>query len=331
MKQKATYFIVSLIFTILTLYFFGDKLEDSVRNTYRKNICNCDTLRPNEFLDSAGIPIIDFFSISGSHIGQQRNPVSVCFKADEYFNNNDTSGFNNCVKWIINNSITIDSCRLIQYNYDWLYGMKKPWRSAMAQGLSIKTLTQAYEASKDTSLLLYITEFINSFYLAVDSGGITYYINDSACWYEEYSHVSGENPMILNGMLYCLDGLYYNYEKTANKQSLNLFYKGINALEQELINYDNGYLSYYDNQKNIATDYYHNIHVRFLQKFYEITKNETLKKYYEKWKLYEPENYLKNKIENPNKAFVFILLNCVFFFYLVIRFISKILLKITKK
>ena len=327
LKRQIFYIFLSLSVSILILSFKGQLLEDSLRNFYRKDICYCDTLRPHEFVDSLGIPIVDFYSIAGFHIGKQRNPVSVCFQADEYFQNNESEKFNNCVNWIIDNSTLADSARFVNYNYDWLYGMKKPWKSAMAQGLAIKILTQAYEHTKDTTYLSIINEFINSFYLPVDSGGITYLINDSTFWYEEYSHINGENPMILNGMMFCLDGLYYNYEKTKNLRSLELFNSGINALELNLRKYDNGNLSFYDNQKNISTEYYHEIHVRLLNKFYEITGNNALKEYYEKWKLYEPENYLIDKIKNINKTFVFLLIGFSLLIYFVIWLIFRMFLK----
>jgi len=325
LKRHLIYFSLSFLITTLILSFRGQLLEDTLRNFYRKNICNCDTLRPIEVLDSLGVPIIDFFSISGYHIGKQRNPVSVCFKADEYYLKNEIIKFNNCVDWISDNSTLEDTVRYLNYNYDWLYGMQKPWKSAMAQGLSIKVFTQAYELSKDTIFLFFISEFINSFYVPVDSGGVTYFINDTTWWYEEYSHVNGDNPMILNGMLFCLDNLYYNFEKTGNKHSLDLFKKGINALENKLNIYDTGNLSYYDNQKNMANEYYHNIHVKFLKKFYEITKNETLKSYYDKWKLYKSENYIISCVKKPNKTFIVLFVGLIIIFYLL--FILRLLKK----
>lgn len=320
-KRHILILLLSLFVSILILSFKGQFLEDSIRNFYRNDICNCDTLRPNEFVDSLGVPVVDFYSIAGFHIGKQRNPVSVCFKADEYFQNQEYVKFDNCVKWIIDNSQLEDSARFLNYNYDWLYGMKKPWKSAMAQGLAIKTLTQAYENSKDSNYLAAITELLNSFYVPVDSGGIAYLLSDTAFWYEEYSHINSQKPMILNGMMFSLDGLYYNYEKTGNKKSLDLFSKGINALEIKLKNYDNGSLSYYDNQKNISTEYYHNIHVTLLMKFYEITGSNIFKEYYEKWELYKPDNYLIAKIKSPNKAFIILLFGFIIMFYLIFALI----------
>lgn len=79
------------------------------------------------------------------------------------------------------------------------------------------------------------------------------------------------------------------YQATGNKLALSLFQDGISELRMHLQDYDTGHWTYYDREGNLAYDY-HYIHVGELQSLYEITSDEVLKKYHDKWARYFPIN-----------------------------------------
>ncbi|HBF87186.1 MAG TPA: hypothetical protein DDX39_00985 [Bacteroidales bacterium] len=331
MSKKKTILVkilISIIATFILLHFVGDTTEKSIRHFYREKICNCDTLRFKEFNDSLGVPFINYFSITGKHIGVQRNPTSICFAADKYFNdiekNENKTKFTNCVNWLLKNGIRKDSCLFYEYNFDWVYHTKAPWRSAMAQGLAIKTFTQAFQIFRDSVYLQKIDSILNSFLLEVDSGGITYKESINKWWYEEYSCKNSSKPHVLNGMMYALHGLYYNYQHTKNECALEFFNKGINSLKSNIPIYDNvNERSFYDLKGKVADEYYHQIHVDFLKEFYKITHEKTFLNYYNKWSSISPENYLFKTISNPSKSAILI--------FIIIFTIIYLLISLTKR
>lgn len=339
MKTHIKHIIISIstiLISLVLLQFYGNSVETNLRDFYRDKICGCDTLRFKVYKDSLGVPYINYFSITGKHIGIQRNPTSGSFAADEYFakivgentNNGEKQKFQNCVNWICENAELEDSCLYLTYKFDWVYNLKPNWKSAMAQGMAIKTLTQAFELSNDSMYLSKIEMFLNSFHKSVDEGGVTHKISDSAWWYEEYSQENGVKPHILNGFMYALDGLYYNFKATKNPHSKMLFDKGINALKLNLYLYDNGSeRSFYDNKKKITPEYYHNIHVQFLKEFSEITNEKIFAEYYQKWSNIKPDSYLVKSIKNPNKSFFAMFFGsfCIIYFiiFLVWFFVEK--------
>ena len=340
LKKHIKHIIISIsaiLISLVLLQFYGNVVETNVRDFYRDKICACDTLRFKIYKDSLGVPYVNYFSITGKHIGIQRNATSVSFAVDEYFqeivgeksnngekntvvgDNTNNVKFQNCVNWILANAEKQDSCLYLKYKFNWVYNLKPNWKSAMAQGLAVKTLTQAFELSKDSIYLIKIEMFLNSFHNAVNDGGVTHKISDSAWWFEEYSQENGENPYILNGMMYALDALYYNYSITKNQHSKMLFDKGMNALKLNLHLYDNGSeRSFYDNQKTVSTEYYHQIHVDFLKKFAETTNEKIFADYYKKWSEIKPNSYLEKLFKNLNKSFVLLFVAVFVICYLII-------------
>lgn len=320
--KKFIFTLLSAIaITIVILHFLGNKLENKFRHFYRDKICNCDTLRFREFNDSLSVPYINYYSISGEHIGIQRNPTSVCFAADRYFEANDKIHFSNCIDRLNQNSTTKDSSIFFEYKFNWVYDTKKPWRSAMAQGLALEAYTQAFQLFQDSIYLLKIDSILNSFAIEVDNGGITYKDAPNTWWYEEYA--CSLKPRVLNGMMYALNGLYYNYQITGNQKSQVLFEKGINSLKSNLEKYDNGNeRSFYDIHKKVADEYYHQIHIDFLKEFFAITKDNTFQIYYNKWSAIKAKCYISKLITEPNRSSILLsisLFAIIFFTILILR------------
>ncbi|MDL9985127.1 D-glucuronyl C5-epimerase family protein [Providencia rettgeri] len=100
------------------------------------------------------------------------------------------------------------------------------------------------------------------------------------------------NSIILNGWFFSLWGLLeleliYPNEKLnkINKSIIDSIIKNINL-------FDTGFWSKYDN-KNIASPFYHDLHIEQLKVMYHITQDSTFKAYIEKWDMYRNKNTYK--------------------------------------
>jgi heparosan-N-sulfate-glucuronate 5-epimerase len=328
LKKLLLQIFTSFFGAIIVLHFFGNGIEESIRMFYRDNLCNCDTLRHKEFYDSLGVPYINYYSINGIHIGKQRNPTTISFAANNYFNKinfeNNKGKFKNCIDFFQHSFTRIDSSLFLEYKFYWVYNTQPPWRSAMAQGLAIKTFTQAFQIYNDSIYLQIADSLLNSFLIEVNSGGITYIDSNENWWYEEYASKNSTKPRVLNGMMYALHGIFYNYEHTNNEFAYKLFKKGINSLKSNLWKYENGKEhSFYDIHQKISTEYYHQIHVDFLKEFYKLTNENIFLIYYNKWSSIKSECYLSKLFSKPNKSSVFVFFTIFVGFFLIVFFLKK--------
>ena len=137
---------------------------------------------------------------------------------------------------------------------------------------------------------------MNSFFVSVEDGGITYKDKTDSWWYEEYvSYNKGtKESRVLNGMLFTLVGIHEYYKYTNNDDAKILFDKGVNNVVENLCKYDNNGNSYYDVFYNPAQKY-HKIHVNLLNQLYSITGQEIFKKYSDKWNNFTRDSIVENK------------------------------------
>lgn len=173
----------------------------------------------------------------------------------------------------------------------------------MAQGQAIQALKRAYDVSRDQKYLDTANALLNSFFVEVKEGGVTYKTERDGWWYEEYaSNGRVKESRVLNGMMYAMLGIYEYYEFTGHEDAKYLFDQGVFALKKNLPRYDaNGY-SYYDILEGLALQY-HNVHIELLERLYHITKEEHFREYHDRWQSYkEPlsttaNNFLKKMIK----------------------------------
>ena len=237
-------FFSSILLTTLFLHFFGEKSETTLRNFYRESICKCDTLRPKIIIDTIGIPSVNYYSVSGEHIGIQTNPLEICKYGLTYFESYQAGELSSkpkllaCSNWLIENSEQIDSFALYHYKYPKkAYNLTAGWLSAMTHGMAIQLLIHVYNETQDSIYLLKSEQILNTFFLPVDSGGITYKTENEGWWYEEYAQLGSTKPYVLMGMLDALLGIHIYYQKTHQKNAYFLFNKGMIALEKNLHKY----------------------------------------------------------------------------------------------
>lgn len=212
-------------------------------------------------------------------------------KSLKFYNDFVNTGNQTSKKYLINNADWIlenfqNKGNYLIYEYDFpfpLFDLPLYWHDGMAQSRSIQVLIKAHQLTNDTKYMDGADLLLNALFVEVKDGGTTYKTNDKGWWYEHYAHIEGNEPRILNGHMAILLGIYEYYEYTNDKDAKFLFDQGIVALTNDLPLYDlNGY-SYYDIHKKPASIKYHNYHINLTQKLYEITNEEKIKEFHDKW------------------------------------------------
>jgi len=281
---------------------FGDsELSDSETNDME--IEDIDQIEENnsDWLCKTHIPEVKFF-FSNSNISKfdhfikdeknipmaehngvnYYNPVTISQYGAHLFshyletqNDETIQVFFNNADWLVNNLTKKEGVWAYEYPIDYPYfWATAPWISAMAQGLALTVLYQAYYLSKDTEYLNVAEKILTSFDYNVEEGGVTRIIDEKYLWYEEYA---GEHPsLVLNGKIFALAAIHYYAALTKSSKASDIYKKGEEALIYMLENYDRKYWSFYDNRiggGTIAKSEYHMIHIDQLIFMCSITQN----------------------------------------------------------
>jgi heparosan-N-sulfate-glucuronate 5-epimerase len=243
-------------------------------------------------LDKSSIPIVDLGYKNGLYLGPTRNPVTTSLVAlnffDQYFHKKDAKdkqAFMNDSNWLVKNVVSRGNYSIFEYNYTWDdYNLKPPWHSGLAQGDALHVLLKAYKLTGESKYLDTARMLLNSFYVDVRDGGVTYKSPKDGWWYEEFPGGANRQPRVLNGMMFAILGIYDFYNFTRDKDAKYLFDQGVLALEKGLSRYDEqGKYSVYDIERRPATLSYNKIHVDLLGKLYDVTGIRIFKEYHDKW------------------------------------------------
>jgi heparosan-N-sulfate-glucuronate 5-epimerase len=287
--------LVIIVFSLITILVIipyydtvkGITIHDIQNNN--QNLVLCDTA-PRTLCDRKGLAYQDY----GTDIGIHLNPLRTASKALHYYedyikNGNETAKtlLLNNANWIVNNSKSFGNYSVLEYEFPYPdYKLEPGWHSAIAQGRAIEALIRAHNITDDERYIDTAKMLLNSFFIEVKVGGVTYKTNDEGWWYEEYPSKSKEaiNPRVLNGMMSALLSIYEYFNYTRDPMAKHLFDQGILALENNLPHYNNNGYSYYDILGNDAKPGYHQLHVKYLRILYDITEKPTFKKYHDIWK-----------------------------------------------
>ena len=242
-------------------------------------------------------------------IGKQRNPMTVCNKALYYHNRflkGDSSQkvlFLNCADWLESDLTLQKNFGVLKYAYNWpMYNMVAPWRSGLANGVSLQVFVKAHALSGNTKYLSDAKQVLNSFFVEVKDGGVTYESKDNGWWFEEFADEEGVVSRVLNGHVFALLGIHEYYTYTHDSSANYLFHQGLLALTKTLPKYDKGGgHSWYDLRGTPANNKYHFIHVDLLDRLYHITEDKVCKFYADKWRSYTPPSLTRRLIMGPVK------------------------------
>jgi heparosan-N-sulfate-glucuronate 5-epimerase len=267
-------------------------------------------------IDNSSVPIVDYGYMDEIYIGPQRNAVTTTNKALSYYEEYNRTGddyskraFLNNSDWLVNNAVPKGNYSIFEYKFPWPpFHLKPLWHDGMAQGRAIQVLIKAHEITGDEKYLDSAKLLLNSFFVEVKNGGVTYKTPNDGWWYEHYAGVGGDEPRVLNAMLFTILGIYEYYEYTHDPAAKYLFDQGVLALKKDLPRYEyyNGTYSTYHvlNNQIPASLSYHDIHVKLLGDLYKITREEIFKIYHDKWKNFNISETLFQKLDiydNPSE------------------------------
>lgn len=181
-----------------------------------------------------------------------------------------------CADWAVENQQ--ESGGFITFEFE---NPEAPY-SSMAQGEGISMLIRAYKETEDERYLRAI-ELAKDFMLrSVSEGGTTVYHKAEVYLYERT-----DLPLILNGWIFSLWGLY-DYGKFFGDESIMKTVDAtVESLKRRLRDFDNGYWSKYDEGKMICSPFYHRLHIAQLRVMYDLFGDGIFLEYAEKWEGYQ--------------------------------------------
>tara|TARA_Y100001970_G_scaffold279324_1_gene386445 strand:- start:1480 stop:2454 length:975 start_codon:yes stop_codon:yes gene_type:complete len=251
--------------------------------------------------DKSGIPILDYHG----EIGQQYNPIAIAQYGLGNYNLFLKTNKEAFIKKFLNvadymtNSLELNNYGIHVWNhhFDFEYRdtLKSPWYSGLAQGLGLSVLIRAFlETDNEKYLEAHRMAWV-SMTKEIDDGGVIYIDEQGQYWIEEY--IVQPPTSILNGFIWAIWGVLDTWRFLKLQDSKTLLENCYATLANNLHQYDNGYWSMYDkpnlNRDNLASPFYHKLHIIQLQILANITKNSIYAEYANKWQGYQLSDYNK--------------------------------------
>ncbi len=165
--------------------------------------------------------------------------------------------------------------------------------SSMAQGEGISMLIRAHILTGDERFADAAHKAREFMLTPITDGGTAEYIDEGVLLYEDTC-----NPVILNGWIFSLWGLYDYCKYFCDQQSRDVLEKTLAALCNKLPSFDTKYWSKYEDGKRICSPFYHKLHIAQLEVMYDLFGDDVYKDYADKW-----ASYLKS-FWKPKRAFV---------------------------
>lgn len=192
-----------------------------------------------------------------------------------------------CADWAVDNQD--EKGRWVTFAYE---NAEMPY-SAMAQGEAISLLIRANHLTKSQKYTDPTHRAYKYMITPIEKDGPTKYVDNKVYFYE-----CPADPLILNGWIFSLWGLWDYVIEYNNSEAKVILQKTINTLENELNRFDLKYWSKYEDGIRIASPFYHSLHIAQLKVMFVLTGKPVFKYYADKW-----EQYQKNWF-NRKRAFI---------------------------
>lgn len=210
---------------------------------------------------------------------------------DLYLMNGDESMLRKtlaCADWAVTNQE--ESGGWITFAYK---SLEQPY-SSMAQGEAISLLSRAYIITQDDKYIECARKAKEFMLIPLEKGGTTSYFGEDV-----YFHEYTMEPVVLNGWIFSLWGIFDYYKLTKDEALKEILDATLKTLHKSLEKYDIGYWSVYDiGQERICSPFYHQLHIAQLRVMHKLFDDVIYKEYADVW-----ENYQKNGW-NRNRAFL---------------------------
>ena len=191
-----------------------------------------------------------------------------------------------CSEWALNNR---------QEDGSWItfeYKSKEHPYSSMAQGEGISLLIRAHILTGDSRYLHAVHKAKEFMLKPLCEGGTAEYTEDGGVILYEATY----NPVVLNGWIFSLWGLYDYYKYFRDEEAKLMLEKTLSSLKKKLPDFDMKYWSRYEDGKRISSPFYHKLHIAQLEAM--LFGDGIYKDFAVKWDKYQ-KSFL-----NPKKAFI---------------------------
>lgn len=249
--------------------------------------------------DAHGIPMLDYHGT----VGLQYNPIAVAQYGLGNYNlwcrtgeDSRKSNFIRVAQWLVKNlEETPFGTKVWYHHFDWEYRdkLKAPWHSSLAQGQGLSLLVRAHKETGDEVYLDVSRQVIETFFLDVNAGGVTYTDSKGYKWFEEA--IVDPPTHILNGFIWAAWGVYDFYLSTSENAAKNLFDEAVRTLTDNLNRYDTGFWSLYEQSgtrmKMVASPFYHSLHIVQLRVMHKLTKDAFFKELADRWDAYRQNTF----------------------------------------
>lgn len=192
-----------------------------------------------------------------------------------------------CADWAVNNQQEDGSWVTFAYE-----NPEHPF-SSMAQGEGISMLIRAHIETQNEKYLSTIHKAKDFMLKPISEGGATNYSGNDVYLYE-----CTHDPLILNGWIFSLWGLYDYCKYFSDTEVRNVLDATLYSLQKKLPEFDIKYWSKYEDGKRICSPFYHKLHIAQLRVMYDLFGHEIYKEYADKWEKYQ------NSFWKPKRAFL---------------------------
>ena len=165
--------------------------------------------------------------------------------------------------------------------------------SSMAQGEGISLLLRALIATKDEKYFKAATLAKEYMLIPLEDGGTTGYDGEDVVLYEDT-----EDPVILNGWIFSLWGIYDYWKYTKDAATENILDRTVRTLVRQLDDFDIKYWSKYDAGNRICSPFYHELHIAQLRVMHDLFGYREFLDTANKWETYQ------NSFWKSKKAFL---------------------------
>jgi hypothetical protein len=190
-------------------------------------------------------------------------------------------------------SITVDGEEVgiweVNFDLKYQYNAKKPWRCGLNQAFCMAAILNAYQITRDFKYIEMFNKAIKAYKFEITSGGLSYKTKSGGLFFQEV--VTNTPHHILNGHMSALIIIHECMLFTRSVEAKKIFELGVIGLKDMLPKYDQYNYSLYSlspnpslkNHFNIASPFYHNIHIAQLRSMAEISNEKIFNKYLQKW------------------------------------------------
>ncbi len=165
--------------------------------------------------------------------------------------------------------------------------------SSMAQGEGISMLIRAHIQTQNEKYLNAVRKAKDFMLLSISDGGTVSYSGSNVYLYECTCV-----PLVLNGWIFSLWGLYDYVKYIDDSEVQGVFDASLISLKKKLPDFDMKYWSRYWDGDRICSPFYHRLHIAQLSTMYDLFGDQIFKEYADKWEAYQ-NSFLKSQ-----KAFV---------------------------